>query len=73
MITRILLLALSVGIVSTVLGCTFDFVNLDAGVGGGISQGIDPFYKNDPPFTDNPWGDDWPYTRGGSRRYGQEP
>jgi hypothetical protein len=71
MLTRILLSILFVGVLSSVPGCTFDFANVDAGVG--TAQSTDPFYWDDSPSRDYPWGYDWQYRQGTFRRYGTEP
>ena len=70
MFLRILLIMLYMAGLSTLSGCTLDFVNQGGKVGVSTSQGTHPFYKDDALVRDNPWGDDWQYGRGEFRRSG---
>jgi hypothetical protein len=68
MITKILLIVLSVGVLSTVPGCTLDFVNLREGAGVGTSQDTDQVYRAGSSSRKDPWGDDWQYRQGRAYR-----
>ena len=75
--TRLLVIALCVGVVSPVAGCTLDFGSLGAGGGVGPSPAVDRFSWGEPPSWGEPWDTDGLSGRGrrpwGYRRYGSEP